>query len=234
MIKQQGGKQVDLNEENLKLLINIYSVFQEKSNYRLSEEEVLEFSKELTKNNSLLLEILKPSGHIEPYIRRIIDDFTKPDETNHKPDETNHKPDETNHKPDETNHKPDRNKHKKLISDFTKPDEMNLEKEKNIAFLFNGSKYEVSSWKELLITVCNLMNNSHKREFDKVLTLKGRTRSLFSNDPSQLKRSEQIQGTNIYVEINLSSDQIMKNVKKIIDLFGYPEDSISFEIKGEN
>ncbi|MFM6396545.1 MAG: hypothetical protein ACKPFF_07655, partial [Planktothrix sp.] len=82
--------------------------------------------------------------------------------------------------------------------------------------------------------VCNLMKSNHESEFDEVLTLKGRTRSLFSNDPSQLKRSEQIQGTNIYVEINLSSNLIVRNVKNIIALFGYREDSISFEIKGEN
>jgi hypothetical protein len=239
MIKQQGGEWVDLNEEDLKLLVNIYFVFHEKSNYRLSEEEVLEFSKELTKNNSLLLEILsKPSGHIEPYIsrnhRRIIDELTKPDNPNPQPDNPNPQP-------NNPNPQPDRNKHKKLIIGLTKPDDPNPQpddpnpkKEKNIAFLLNGSKYEVSSWKELLITVCNLMRSNHESEFDEVLTLKGRTRSLFSNDPSQLKRSEKIQGTDIYVEINLSSDQIMKNVKKIIALFGYREDSISFEIKGEN
>ena len=102
------------------------------------------------------------------------------------------------------------------------------------AFIFQGSKYEVGSWKELLITVCNLMNNSHESEFDKVLTLKTRKCPYFSIDPSQLQKSEQIQGTNIYVEINLSSNLIVRNVKNIIALFGYPEDSISFEIKGEN
>ncbi|HEY9862607.1 MAG TPA: hypothetical protein V6D21_00345, partial [Candidatus Obscuribacterales bacterium] len=108
-------------------------------------------------------------------------------------------------------------------------------KRKNITgFTFQGSKYKVRYWRELLITVCNLMKSNHEGEFEKVLTLKGRKRPLFSNDPSQLMQTEQIKGTDIYVEINLSSDQIMKNVKKIIALFGYPEDSISFETKGEN
>ncbi|MFM6206907.1 MAG: hypothetical protein ACKPEZ_16080, partial [Planktothrix sp.] len=95
------------------------------------------------------------------------------------------------------------------------------------AFTFQGSKYEVSSWKELLITVCNLMNNSHESEFDKVLTLKTRKCPYFSIDPSQLQKSEQIQGTNIYVEINLTSNQIVRNVKNILALFKYSENSIS-------
>ncbi|MFM6206998.1 MAG: hypothetical protein ACKPEZ_16550, partial [Planktothrix sp.] len=84
-------------------------------------------------------------------------------------------------------------------------------------------------------TVCNLMKSNHESDFEKeVLNLQGSKRLYFSNDPSKLKRSEQIQGTNIYVEINLSSNLIVRNVKNIIALFGYREDSISFEIKGEN
>jgi hypothetical protein len=146
------------------------------------------------------------------------------------------------------------NKYKKLISGVTGTDKLNPQPPnpqppnpkppnpkpdytgKNITgFTFQSSKYEVGSWKELLITVCNLMKSNHESEFEKeVLNLKGSKRLYFSNDSSQLKRSEQIQGTDIYVEINLSSSQIVKNVENIIALFGYPENSISFEIKGEN
>ncbi|MFM6401967.1 MAG: hypothetical protein ACKPFF_35250, partial [Planktothrix sp.] len=117
------------------------------SNYRLSEEEVLEFSKELTKNNSLLLEILsKPSGHIEPDDddEDLVIDLTETDVPNHKPSPKVIIPDCTNG--DDID----------IINDLTGTDDPNHKKEKNIAFLFNGSKYEVSSWKELLITVCNL------------------------------------------------------------------------------
>ncbi|MBD2484796.1 ATP-binding protein [Planktothrix sp. FACHB-1365] len=271
MIEQQGGEWVDLSGENLKPLINIYSVFQEKTNYRLSEEEVLEFSQELTKNNSLLLEILsKPSGHIKPdngddiELLKALTEHNKP---NLQPDKLNPEnggkvitTDITNGDDKalvnaftEHNKLNPENSGKVITTDITNGDdqalvnafteqnkpnppseETNPKKEKNIAFLFNGSKYEVSSWKELLITVCNLMKSYHATEFDKVLNLKGRERYYFSNDPSHLKRSEQIQGTDIYVEINLSSEKIKKNVKNIIALFGYPEDSISFEIKGEN
>ncbi|MFM6452933.1 MAG: hypothetical protein ACKPH7_14120, partial [Planktothrix sp.] len=243
MVEAQGGEWVDLNEEDLKFLINIYSVFQEKSNYRLSEEEVLEFSKELTKNNSLLLEILsKPSGHIElddDDYGDLVNDLTKTDDPNSKPDDPNIENDddlselfgtEANNKTltppindeNDTDDNPSSSK-----ADY---------KRKNITgFTFQGSKYEVRYWRELLITVCNLMKSNHENEFEKVLTLKGRKRSLFSNDPSQLMQAEQIQGTNIYVEIiQANSGQIMKNVKKIIALFGYPEDSISFEIKEDN
>jgi hypothetical protein len=235
MIDKQGGEWVDLNEEDLKVLINIYSIFQEKSNYRLSEEEVLEFSKELTKNNSLLLEILsKPSGHIE--LDSIDDDdiisefFKDPDQTDQTDDDlmglfcvdenngnlTPSHEDENDQDDDEISEKVDY-KGKKIS-----------------AFTFQGSKYEVSSWKELLITVCNLMKSNHESEFDKVLTLKSRKCPYFSIDPSQLQKSEQIQGTNIYVEINLTSNQIVRNVKNILALFKYSENSISIEIKGEN
>jgi hypothetical protein len=235
MIKKQGGEWVYLNDGDLKPLINIYSVFQDRNNYRLSEEQVLEFSKVLTKNNPLLLEILSdPSGHLDSDSiedEDIIAAFFGDSDPNVQDDDelkVLFDPEEIN-----TNLPPsDENENDK--DDHQSSNKVDYKGKKISAFIFQGSKYEVNSWKELLITVCNLMNNSHESEFDKVLTLKGRIRLYFSNDPSQLQRSEQIKGTDIYVEINLSSDQIVKNVENIIDLFGYSKDSISFEIKGEN
>jgi len=231
MIEQQGGEWVDLNEEDLKVLINIYSIFQQKSNYRLSEEEVLEFSKELTKNNPLLLEILSnPSGHIEPDIVDdediIIDLFTPVDPIPENDDDLSPLFDD-DILPPPINDENDQD-------DSETSNKVDSKGKKISAFIFQGSKYEVNSWKELLITVCNLMKSNHEGEFENVLTLKGRKRFYFSNDPNQLTSSEQIQGTNIYVEINFTSNQIVKNVKNILALFGYPENSISFEIKGEN
>lgn len=45
-----------------------------------------------------------------------------------------------------------------------------------VAFTFKGTRYPARSWKELLITITNLMLSAHREQFDKVLNLVGRKR----------------------------------------------------------
>jgi len=100
-----------------------------------------------------------------------------------------------------------------------------------IAFSFKGKKYHVSSWKEMLIKICNLMLFAHRDRFDKVLSLVGRKRPYFTKDPNKLRASQKINDTDIYVEINLSANSIVKLSKNILLLFGYKEDDISIEFR---
>ena len=56
----------NLKAEELKPLIDLYSVNQKRDLYKLDEEQILEFSKSLTAYNPLLREILSdPSGEID-------------------------------------------------------------------------------------------------------------------------------------------------------------------------
>ncbi|AET65302.1 hypothetical protein Mhar_1946 [Methanothrix harundinacea 6Ac] len=99
------------------------------------------------------------------------------------------------------------------------------------SFELRGVKYEVDSWRNLLLKVCEIMQTSHKDEFEQVLSLTGRKRPYFTKDPDQLRSSERIKGTDIYVEINLSANTIVRLSKNIIILFGYNEEDLSVEIK---
>jgi predicted type IV restriction endonuclease len=100
-----------------------------------------------------------------------------------------------------------------------------------IAFSFKGKKYQVKSWKEMLIKICNLMLSTHRDRFDKVLSLVGRKRPYFTKDPNKLTKPEKINNTDIYVETNLSANSIVKLSKDILLLFGYKEDDISIEAR---
>lgn len=97
-------------------------------------------------------------------------------------------------------------------------------------FEFKGTRYEVDSWKNMLIKVCDIMKTSHKDKFEEVLTLSGRKRPYFSKNPEELRSSERIKGTEIYVETNLSANTIVKLSKNIISLFGYSDEDLSVEI----
>lgn len=75
---------------------------------------------------------------------------------------------------------------------------------------------------------------NERSDFDRVLTLKGRTRrarTYFSKDSTILKDPYLIEGTDIYAETNFSSDNMMKRVRGVINLFDYPEEDFSYELK---
>lgn len=89
------------------------------------------------------------------------------------------------------------------------------------AFSFRNQKYNIHSWKELLINVTVAIKNLHPQDFERCLQLTGRRRPYFSINPGELRSPEKIIGTNIYTETNLSANDIVKISKRLINLFGY-------------
>jgi negative regulator of replication initiation len=100
-----------------------------------------------------------------------------------------------------------------------------------VSFVFKGNKYEVKTWKDMLIQICNIMFSIHRDRFEKVLKLRGRKRPYFSKNPNELRGPERINGTDIYVETNLSANNVVQLSKRILALFGYKEDDIAIEVR---
>lgn len=66
LVEELGGEHVDLKAEEIKPLIDIYNVYQKRDSYQLSDDQIRDFSKQLTLENNLLREILSnPSGEID-------------------------------------------------------------------------------------------------------------------------------------------------------------------------
>ena len=96
-------------------------------------------------------------------------------------------------------------------------------------FTFNGSRYEVTSWKEMLIKLCEIIHSAHKNRFEEVLNLRGKTRPSFSRNNNDLVYPVQINGTEIFVETHGNAKMVEKRAKDLIVNFGYDEDNLSFE-----
>lgn len=95
---------------------------------------------------------------------------------------------------------------------------------KNIsAFIFNNNKYEARSWKQLLMGICEEVNNLHEKDFEKVLLLQGRKRPYFTKNYNELRLPEKIKGTDIYVETHWSANSIVKLCEDVLSLFGYKD-----------
>ncbi len=96
---------------------------------------------------------------------------------------------------------------------------------------FKRTKYEVRSWRSMLTQVCNIMLATHRDRFEQVLNLRGRKRPYFTRNPNELRAPEKINETDIYVEINLSANSIVKLSIDILSLFGYTKDDFSIETR---
>ena len=99
------------------------------------------------------------------------------------------------------------------------------------SFTFKGRRYEVNSWKDMLVQICNIMLATHRDRFDQVLNLKGRKRPYFTRNPNELRSPEKIPGTDIYVEVNQSSNSIVRFSIDILSLFGYTKADLSIEMR---
>ncbi len=100
-----------------------------------------------------------------------------------------------------------------------------------IAFSFKGTRSPVSSWREMLIKITNIMLSNHREQFDKVLNLAGRKRPYFTRNPNEIRGPNRIKNTDIYVETDLGANSIVKLSKNIIALFGYKDDDLSIETR---
>lgn len=99
------------------------------------------------------------------------------------------------------------------------------------SFTFQGTKYEVTKWIELLTIICTTMAATHKDDFEIVLSLVGRKRPHFTRKPNEIRQPKQIAGTDIYFEANIGSEAIVRMCIKVISLFGYKPQDLSIDFK---
>ncbi len=104
---------------------------------------------------------------------------------------------------------------------------------KPVAFTFNGTRYEVMSWKEMLVRLCERVYEDRRDRFEEVLSLKKRKRPYFSKNPSDLTTPSRspISDTGIFVETNFSAIDTLKAARAIIKHFGNNEDDLTFETR---
>jgi hypothetical protein len=98
-------------------------------------------------------------------------------------------------------------------------------------FTFQGTKYEVNSWNDMLLRLCETIAKKHRDDFSMVMTLSGRNKEYFSTSPYELLHSELIKGTDMYVDLDLSDMGIVALSHQILHLFGYDKNDLSFEAK---
>lgn len=99
------------------------------------------------------------------------------------------------------------------------------------SFTFEGKGYKVHSWKDMLLKFCELIFAKHKDDFKLVLTLTNQDKEYFSESEYTFLNCEQISESEMYVDIDLSADDIVRLCYEILSLFGYKISDLSVETK---
>ncbi|MEM2915726.1 MAG: type I restriction endonuclease [Candidatus Bathyarchaeia archaeon] len=105
------------------------------------------------------------------------------------------------------------------------------------SFTFLGSKYEVNTWRELLIKFSEIIYAKHKEDFHKLLNLKRgkfstyRFPTFFSKDKKALKYPLRIDESTFFVDGALYPNGIVHVCRKILELFGYSQDELQIEVE---
>lgn len=120
---------------------------------------------------------------------------------------------------------------KAIVSHYSTQKSQDLRGKSLTSFCLRGKRFETKYWKDMMLQISKLMAEEHGDRFDSVLTMVGRKRPFFSRNPEDLRSAEQIDGTDIYAETNLSSYSMLKLTKNLLFLFGYQESDLTLEIQ---
>ncbi len=89
------------------------------------------------------------------------------------------------------------------------------------AFAFKGKKYEVKTWKELLVLLSKILYNEDQAKFLALTkSIRGTKRLYFSNSEVDLRSPEKI-APRLYVETHFSAIMIENICRRMIEQFGY-------------
>lgn len=97
------------------------------------------------------------------------------------------------------------------------------------AFYLKNKRYEVKYWLDVILKICDLMRVSHKKDFEKVLTVRGTKRPYFAKNSKEIRIPMKIENTDVYIETNLSSNQILRISLKVLSLFSYSKEDFEIE-----
>jgi hypothetical protein len=99
------------------------------------------------------------------------------------------------------------------------------------AFFFGQQRYTVNSWRQAMLQILELLHNRDPALFQRQsITMVGKIRPYITADSSELRHAGPISDTNLYVELNLSSQMIAGLCVGLATKMGLDTTSISFEV----
>ena len=105
-----------------------------------------------------------------------------------------------------------------LYTDFTH--------KKPAAFSLEGIKYPARKWQYVFIQTCEILVKKNSSIFENFVnddSMQGRTRAYFSTISSEVRKPKKVAGTSIYVETNLSANNIRNIIVNMLEKYNIPK-----------
>lgn len=164
--------------------------------------------------------------NIENNLRSLLGDCLKIQQEKIKHDDLNEKLITTKQKTDYDSCKVDDTKPYSLDADFSK--------KRPVAFVFEGKRYDVQSWKRFLIMVCELLNDKNQtlfQSFPEDESMQGRTRKYFIRQSSPYHKK--VAGTGIWVLTNNDGSSNCRTIIKMFEKYDIPITSMEIFIQSD-
>jgi len=101
------------------------------------------------------------------------------------------------------------------------------------AFSFKGIKYKSPTWSSMLKKLCELLyeeNNELFKSFCSDISMNGKKRKKFTTDKKELRSPLHVSGTDIYIETNLSANDIRKEILLMLSKYKLSSDAVQIYI----
>ncbi len=95
--------------------------------------------------------------------------------------------------------------------------------------LLFGTRYPCKTHRDGLGTVADVLYDRDPNAFTKLMVLRGRSRPHLSRNPEELTRPKQVRMSGIFVETNLSGQQMWERARLFMRHLGYSEDDLALE-----
>ena len=99
------------------------------------------------------------------------------------------------------------------------------------SFTFLSETRPVSSWPDLLVQVCLLMQERHPEDFERVLEIRGRKLPYFSRTAEDLYAPKPVGDSGIHASCQGAGWLIEQRAARVVEFFGYPADSIAVQTR---
>lgn len=99
------------------------------------------------------------------------------------------------------------------------------------SFTFLSETRPVSSWPDLLVQVCLLMQERHPEDFQRILDIQGRKLPYFSRSAENLYTPKPVGDSGIYASCQGAGALLEQRAARVVEFFGYPADSIAVQTR---
>lgn len=116
---------------------------------------------------------------------------------------------------------------------YTIDDDFDITGKKPISFEIDGQKFNVKSWKEILIKTLEYLSEidlSIVKSFTQDNDFQGRERRIISTNKDDMRNPAKLKD-GIFVETNLSANSILANIKLICEKFNLENDDFIYYVK---